>query len=179
MLLQTRLELDFAAYLAADYDQHSSDNFGHQIKEYEELYSRFGGLPASYNKANTIIHQLWWNKQQIDYKNIGDQLGIDVMTVSTIRQDPGNVLPIHYDTFFLIGQNHPQRRELKVRANIYMQDWKLGHHLEYEKDDQWHISYGWRAGDGLIWDSTHLHLSSNAGMEPKFTMQISGFLRQN
>jgi hypothetical protein len=179
MLLHTRLELDFAPYLTANYDQHSSHNFGHQLEEYAELYARFGGLPASFNETNTVIHQLWWNEQQIDYGDLGTRLGMDVITVSTIRQDPGNVLPIHYDTFFLIGKNHPHRREPKVRANIYMQDWQLGHHLEYELDDQWQISHGWRAGDGLIWDSSHLHLSSNAGMSPKYTMQISGFLRQN
>jgi len=179
MLKHTRLELDFTPYLAADYDQHSGDIFGYQLIEQGELYSRFGGLPKSYNKTNTAYHQLWWNDEQIDYANIGDQLGIDVMTVSTIRQDPGNVLPLHYDTFFLMSKRNPHRHELKVRANIYMQDWKLGHHLECEKDNQWYVSHGWRAGDGLMWDSTHLHLSSNAGMEPKYTMQISGFMRQN
>lgn len=179
MLQHTRLELDFAQYLAADHDQHSSDNFGHQTKEYEELYSRFGGLPSSYNRSNTIIHQLWWTQEQIDYGYLGRQLGIEVHTVSTIRQDPGNVLPLHYDTFFLIGKRYPDRREPKVRANIYMEDWKIGHYLQYEDSGQWHVSHDWRAGEGLIWDSSHLHLSANAGMHPKYTMQISGFLVQN
>ena len=39
------------------------------------------------------------------------------------------------------------------------------------------LFYIWaNAGDGFIWDSDILHLSSNAGMQNKYTLQVSGFL---
>ena len=67
--------------------------------------------------------------------------------------------------------------EGSCRANMYLQDWKVGHLIQYqEHDKQWHNSTHWSAGDGYIWDHNHLHLSVNAGMSPKYTLQISGFL---
>ena len=50
--------------------------------------------------------------------------------------------------------------------------------LQYksEEDNIWKTSDNWSAGEGYIWDSKPLHLSANAGMKDKFTLQISGFL---
>jgi nitrogen regulatory protein PII len=87
-------------------------------------------------------------------------------------QPPGCVVPLHRDTFFQIKQRYPERTEPKVRANIYLEDWKLGHFIQH--GDQ--VSTHWKAGDGFIWDSEVLHLSANAGMHDKYTMQVSGFL---
>jgi hypothetical protein len=33
------------------------------------------------------------------------------------------------------------------------------------------------AGDGYIWDEDILHLGANAGMENKYTLQVSGFIK--
>ncbi len=82
------------------------------------------------------------------------------------------MIPLHRDTFYQINQRYPERAELKVRANIYLEDWKLGQFIQYDNE----ISTKWHAGDGFMWDSTHLHLSSNAGMQNKYTLQVSGFL---
>ena len=109
---------------------------------------------------------------QLDYEKIGSQLGMEVITVSTICQPPGNIIPIHRDTFYLINQRYPTRTDLKVRANIYLEDWKLGHFVQYNNE----ISTHWNAGEGLLWDSSILHLSANAGMQNKYTLQVSGFL---
>jgi hypothetical protein len=86
------------------------------------------------------------------------------------------VVPYHRDTFFQISQRYPDRKELKVRANIYLEDYKLGHFIQYVDDNYIHTSVNWKAGDGYIWDSNILHLSSNAGMQDKYTLQVSGFL---
>jgi hypothetical protein len=52
--------------------------------------------------------------------------------------------------------------------------------LQYKSPElnQWVTSDNWLAGDGYIWDSKPLHLSANAGMKDKFTLQISGFLEE-
>lgn len=48
--------------------------------------------------------------------------------------------------------------------------------LSYQDENkEWQTSTHWRAGDGFIWDSNHLHLSANAGLTPKYTLQLSGF----
>lgn len=172
MLKHIKLDYDFSKLLAADYTQHSGSCIKHQVRELTDIHERYGKFPETYTIGNTLIHQLWWDNTQIDYIDIGRQLGIEVITVSTICQPPGNIVPIHRDIFYKINQQYPDRKELKVRANIYLEDWKLGHFIQYNDK----ISTHWHAGEGFIWDSSILHLSANAGMHNKFTMQISGFL---
>jgi hypothetical protein len=140
------------------------------------VHEQFGGFPKSYCLENTMIHQLWWDDTQIDYKSLGKQLNMEVVTVSTILQPPGCVVPYHRDTFFQIFQRYPDRKELKVRANIYLEDYKLGQFIQYVDHNKIQTSVDWQAGDGFLWDSDILHLSSNAGMQNKYTLQVSGFI---
>jgi predicted metal-dependent hydrolase len=86
-------------------------------------------------------------------------------------------VPIHRDTFYQINKKYPNDKRKKVRANIFLQDWMEGQFIHYEMDGQWHNSTHWKAGDGFIWDSQHLHLSGNAGFKNKYTLQVSGFLK--
>jgi len=172
MLKIVKLDYDFRKVLTADYTQHSGSCIKHQVHELTDIHDQYDGFPETYTIKNTLIHQLWWDNTQLDYEDIGKQLGMEVVTISTICQPPGNVIPIHRDTFYQISQRFPDRTGLKVRANIYLEDWKLGHFIQYNNE----VSTHWHAGDGFLWDSTELHLSANAGMKNKYTMQISGWL---
>ena len=176
MLKNIHLTLNFTPLLAADSNSHSGSRSKHPVYELSDIHEAYGGFPKSYCFENTKIHQLWWDTTQIDYKELGDQLGMEVVTVSTIMQEPGCVVPLHRDMFYQIGLKHPTRNELNVRANIYMEDYKLGHFIQYQKNDTYESSTDWVAGDGFLWDKEVLHLSANAGMSNKYTMQVSGFL---
>ena len=177
MLEKIKLNYDFKTFLEADYSVHSGSCIAHQVQELTDIHESYGGFPDSYNKGNTEIRQLWFDDTQVDYKELEKQLGIVVVTVSSILQPPGNSVPIHRDTFFQIKKRFPDDARLKVRANIYLEPWKIGHFLQYEIDKEWHNSTHWSAGDGFIWDHNHLHLSSNAGLSNKYTLQVSGFLK--
>jgi len=176
MLKKIHLDYNFDIFLNADYTQHCGSCIKHQVHELTDIHDQYGGFPDSYSLENTKIHQLWWDESQIDYKELGDKLGIEVVTVSTIMQPPGNTVPLHRDTFYQITKKYPHRTERKVRANIYLQDYKIGQFIQYQENNGYTISVDWTAGDGFIWDSEVLHLSTNAGMEPKYTLQVSGFL---
>jgi hypothetical protein len=178
MIKPVHLDFDFDVVLQADYTQHVGSCIKHQVYELTDIHNRFGGFPETYCFENTRIHQLWWTADQIDYVELGRQLGMEVITVSTILQPPGGVIPYHRDTFFQISQKYPERKELKVRANIYLEDYKLGQFIQYTQDEVHHTSVDWSAGNGWLWDSEILHLSVNGGMENKYTMQVSGFLTQ-
>jgi hypothetical protein len=166
------LNYDFEIFLTADYDADDTVCLFHIVQEQEEIYRQYGGFPKSFNPDNTRIHQLFWSKDQVDFDLIGKQLGIEVVSISSIRQDPGCILPAHKDQFYKINQTYPSRSEVKVRANIFLEDWKMGHFLQYND----YVISNWANGTGLMWDSDILHLSANAGLEPKFTLQVSGFL---
>lgn len=175
MLKKIKLDYDFSVFLNADYSQHCGSCISHQVYELTDIHNQFGGFPESYCLENTKIHQLWWTDEQIDFKKLGQQLGIEIVTVSTIKQPPGCVVPYHRDTFYQIKKRYPEREELKVRANIYLEDYKLGHLIQYVEDDKIHTSVDWTQGEGFIWDDQILHLSGNNGMQDKYTLQVSGF----
>ena len=149
----------------------------HQLHELTDIHQEYG-LGETLTEDNTIIQQLWYNDKQVDFEELGKQTGMEVVTISSILQPPGNTIALHRDTFYQINKRFPDDKRLKVRANIYLENWKVGHMLQYksEEDNIWKTSDNWKAGDGYIWDSKPLHLSANAGMKNKFTLQISGFL---
>jgi hypothetical protein len=171
MIKDIKLNYDFDIFLTANYGEAVSC-IKHQVHELTDIHTQYGGFPDTYTFHNTKIHQVWWDDTQIDYVNIGQQLGIDVITVSSILQPPGCVIPLHRDTFYQINQRHPTRADLKVRANIYLEDWRLGHFVQYNNQVDTH----WKQGQGWLWDSSELHLGANAGMQNKYTLQVSGFL---
>ena len=170
------LDIDFELFVNADYTVHTGSCIKHQVHEMQDIYEKYGYFPNTYNMSNTTIQQLWWERGDIDYKHLNDILQMDVLSVSSLLQSPGHVVPIHRDTFFKIKQSHDTKGKTIVRAFIYLQDWAIGHFVQYENDGAWHTSTDWKRGDGFIWDSSILHLSANAGLLPKYTLQISGIL---
>ena len=175
MIYPVKLNLDFDIFLKADYQVHSGSCITHQVNELKDIHESYGGFPDSYDIGNTMIRQLWWDDTQIDFEAIGKQLNMEVVTISSILQPPGHVIPIHRDTFYQIKQRFPDDKRQKIRANIFLEDWKVGHMLQYQLQGGWASHTHWEAGQGFIWDSGPLHLSANAGMNNKYTLQISGF----
>jgi hypothetical protein len=177
MIKHIKLDYDFSVFLNADYSQHYGSCISYQRREQEDIHERVGGFPKSYHEDNTRIQQLWFDEGDVDYIELGNQLGMEVITVSSILQPPGNVITLHRDTFFQINKQYPDETRTKIRANIYLEDWAPGHLINYQDENfNWQTSTHWKQGDGFIWDSQHLHLSGNAGLVPKYTLQVSGFL---
>jgi len=179
MLKKIKLNYDWGYFLPPmqDYSVHKGTCLAHQVHELTDIHQEYG-LGETLTENNTVIQQLWYTDKQADFKKLGEQVGMEVITLSSILQPPGNTIALHRDTFYQINKKFPNDKRLKVRANIYLEDWKVGHMLQYksEEDNIWKTSDNWKAGEGYIWDSKPLHLSANAGMKNKFTLQISGFL---
>jgi hypothetical protein len=167
-----KVNFDWSIFLNADYSECETSCIKHQVYELKDIHDTYGGFPESYSYHNTKINQLWWNPTQINVSTIGSQINMEIVTISSIKQPPGCIIPWHRDTFYQINKKFPDRKDLKVRANIYLEDWKMGHFIQYNDTVDTH----WSAGQGLMWDSTVMHLGANAGFNPKYTLQISGFL---
>jgi hypothetical protein len=178
MFKHITISCNFSEFLNADYNQHLGSCITHQVQELKDIHQEHGGFPDSYDKNNTAIRQLWWTNSQIDFDRLGSQLNMEVVTVSTILQPPGNVIPIHRDTFFQIKKRYPNDKRLKVRANIYLQDWKMGHLIHYKNNNEWYTHTHWKQGEGLLWDDKILHVGANIGLEDKITLQVSGFYNE-
>lgn len=173
MYKKIHLDIDYKHFLEQEIPK-ASTCIAHQVVELKDIHEKFpGGFPKTYHLGNTTIHQKFWSEDECDYHLLGEKLGIDAITVSTIMQPPGNVIPLHRDTFYKIKTRYPENNRTIVRCNIYLEDWKAGHFLQYNDDIDTH----WKQGDGHMWDSEVLHIGANAGMENKYTLQISGFLK--
>lgn len=169
MLRPVYLDYNFEIFLAADYSQRAE----YSVNIQKTRNKGVDVFPTSYNENNTMIRQIWWEPNQIDFEFFGQILNMDVRVISSIKQEPGCILPVHTDEFYQMSLKNPGRTETKVRANIFLENWKSGHYLEYSNTPV----VNWTAGQGFMWDSSVPHLSANAGLEPKYTLQISGFLK--
>ena len=174
-----KFDYDLSVFLNADYSQHWGSCISYQKIEQADLHEKYAGkFPESYHEDNTRLRQLWFTADDVDYEAIGNQFNMEVKTVSSILQPPGNIVTLHRDMFFKFKKDYPDDPRPKVRANIYLKDWEVGHMIQYsEGNDEWHTSTHWKAGEGFIWDSDILHLSCNAGLTNKYTLQVSGFLK--
>ena len=167
------LDVDYTHFLSHEIPK-GTTCIAHQLVELKDIHEKFpGGFPQTYQLANTTIHQKFWDKDECDYDELGEKLGIEAVTVSTIMQPPGNVIPLHRDTFYKIKVAYPEDKRTIVRCNIYLEDWKAGHYVQYQDN----VDIHWTQGSGHMWDSEVLHIGANAGMEDKYTLQISGFLK--
>ena len=169
------LDYDFSVVLSADHHVHSDSCIHHQKRELGDVYEPYGGYPSSFTVENTRLHQLWWDRAALDFDLIGQQLGMEVISISSILQEPGHCIPYHRDMFFQIRQRHPDRSQKAVRANIFLGPGKLGHVMQFTLDGQHRTVVDWQSNTGYLFDSEILHLSCNAGLEPKYTLQVSGF----
>ena len=170
-----KLDFDLSRALEVDYSATNSCLF-HQKYEQTETYKKYGDIPESYCDENTSIHQVWWDVEDFEgIEEIGKQLNIDVKGLSTIKQDPGNFIPIHKDIFKKIKDKYDTTGKKIVRANIHINEWSPGQIIQYENKDGWKNFSNWEVGQGLLFDDTCLHVGMNGSLKPKYTMQISGF----
>ena len=173
------VEYNFNIFLNADYSKHSGSCIRHQVDECSDIHKKYsdtGKMPDTYKLENTTIHQLWWTDNDVKFEDLENQLNMEIKTVSTVCQPPGNIIPVHRYIFYAIKTKEDTTNKHIVRANIYLEDWKPGQFFQYEKDNNWIDSTKWKAGEGLMFDETHIHVSANAGLSNKYTLQLSGYL---
>lgn len=170
-LKRVKVNYDFSFIYDIDWNIYEHDCLGHQQAELKDIHDEVGGFPTSLTHHNTMFYQKFFEESEIDFKELGEQLGIEAITVSIIKQPPGMTNPMHRDTFYQINKKFPDDKRLKVRANIQLLDWKDGHFLQFNNQVVTH----WKANTGYMWDSSVLHLAANAGLEDRYSLQVSGF----
>jgi hypothetical protein len=83
-------------------------------------------------------------------------------------------LPVHGDLYVKYIQLHNlQGQEHRIRrAIVFLEDWKSGHYFE---------GFGtaltnWSAGTTIEWTYNTPHMAANIGLEPRYTLQITGYV---
>lgn len=110
-----------------------------------------------------------WNYQFI---KIFQEMGWKDIGTSYYRMGTGTILPTHsdlylryVDVFKLQGQEHKIRR-----AIVFLEDWRPGHYFEGNSRP----TVNWHAGDVIEWAYDAPHMAANLGLDPRYTLQITG-----
>ena len=165
-----KIDMDTEVFFNVRWEDYRCSCINHQKTEQKDLHPDHT-MPDSLVLDNTAIHQKFFDRDEVDYEELGKQTNMEVISVSVIKQEPGNIIPKHRDMFHKITTEFPDKKSMKVRANIFLEDWKSGHYLEFDEKPYTH----WKANEGFVINQDVIHLSANAGLEDKYTLQVSGF----
>jgi hypothetical protein len=117
---------------------------------------------------NGAIHELRDNEyalkflQIFDWKNSGAAL---------YKMNTGDVLPIHKDHYIAYRNKFKINDSYTIwRAIVFMEDWKSGHYFEIDGNS----FLNWKKGDYVFWNYDVLHMAANIGVDPRYTLQITG-----
>jgi hypothetical protein len=80
-------------------------------------------------------------------------------------------MPWHIDNFHFWKRNYPTSEHI-IRFIVFQEDWKHGQIIQAGSS----IISHWQAGDAVTWHPTRWHLSTNAGVENKWTTAVTGIL---
>ena len=97
-------------------------------------------------------------------------------TTATIHKiGPGHYLPIHRDLYETYKRINSITNEDIYRIIVFLEDWQPGHML----DVNGMIYNNWQAGDYVGWMNDTPHAAYNLGVKDRFTLQITGIVRDN
>jgi len=151
-------------------DDNFSKTWNDDLVNITQEYKKFG-----YTEHNTKIWKSTNQVQRLVFKwqqRLIDQLPLDNPIVTLTRQDPGQILPWHYDRHFMLKNLYPDDKRMIARILVFMQDWKIGHVLQIHDD----LLVKWKKGQAVIWHPDTYHVSANIGLETKWTCNITGFV---
>jgi len=102
------------------------------------------------------------------WKNIG---------TSYYRMATGTILPLHSDLYkkYIELFDLKGREQTIRRAVIFLEDWKSGHYLEIAGQG----ITDWVAGSVVEWVYDTPHMAANLGIDPRYTLQITGIVDED
>lgn len=121
-------------------------------------------LGSMYNSKNPMPD--WVNK-------IPAAIGLSNCGFVFYRMDQLDIMPPHVDHFETYCKVFNVERNLVYRAIVFLQDWKPGHYFEYDGRGL----VNWKQGDYVIYSTDTPHAASNIGIEPRYTLQVTGVLK--
>lgn len=86
---------------------------------------------------------------------------------------PGNYLPEHQDKYGFYAKTFGvDNLDTIERTVIFLEDHKSGHLLTVGNT----VYSNWCAGDSVTWRGTTPHSAINLGIDPRYTLQITGIV---
>lgn len=125
---------------------------------YDHVKSFSGSM---YNSRNPMPE--WVN-------STANLFGMYEQTYTVYQMNTLEIMPVHRDHFNTYCRLHNTTPDKVQRVILMLEDWKPGHYFELDG-----IGYvNWKAGDWFKWTGDVPHAASNIGIEPRYTLQITG-----
>ena len=134
------------------YNEHNTFEYNYGIKE----------------KHNKILKEML-GRTAIEHLNID----YDTAGLRLLEYKPGNGLPLHTDSYnaFRDKNNLPADHGSVHRYFVAVSPWSWGHVLQVHDN----VISNWKPGYVCEIPSGVFHLSVNFGIEPKFSLTVTGF----
>ena len=104
--------------------------------------------------------------------DVSKNIGLKNCGYTFYKMETLDIMPPHYDHFETYCKIFNKDINEVFRAIVFLEDWKPGHYFEYNK-----IGLGnWKKGDYVMYSYDIEHAASNIGIDPRYTLQITGTL---
>jgi hypothetical protein len=117
----------------------------------------------------TVVLKQSFNEDIPNFVQFYDILGVQQGSVCWLCLEPREMIPVHQDYFYTLKTKKNVRTEDCVRYLIMLEDWQLGHSVQFEDGP----ITNWKAGDVWCFDSEEKHCASNAGTVNFYSCQVS------
>lgn len=142
-------------YLKQPIKQEEIDNWRNQ-GYYHQSFS--GGMYSSKNPMPDWVEK------------VSNEIGLKKCGYVFYKMNTLDIMPIHSDHYETYSKVFDVPFEKVSRAIVFLEKWKSGHYFEIAGN-----SYcGWEKGDFIVWNGPVPHAASNIGLEPRYTLQITG-----
>ncbi len=100
------------------------------------------------------------------------RFGLKNQTYLFYRMNTLEIMPEHRDHYQTYIRLFNPKVENIYRVLVFLEDWKPGHYFEINGRG----FIDWQAGDYVKWRNFLPHAAANIGIEPRYTLQITGEL---
>jgi hypothetical protein len=91
--------------------------------------------------------------------------------IGFFRMNTLEMFPVHQDHYVSYQQKFNITDPTMIwRCIVFLEDWKSGHYMEIDEEP----IVNWRRGNYVMWNYNVPHFAGNFGIEPRYTMQITG-----
>lgn len=98
----------------------------------------------------------------------------DHVGLNFYRQNTLNMFPAHADSYISYRKMWNIEDPNQIwRCIVFLENWKSGHYFEIDGNPL----VNWQKGDYVVWNFDVPHFAANIGIEPRYTMQITGTQR--
>ncbi len=103
-------------------------------------------------------------------KTLENMFGLYNQSYTFYRMNTLEIMPVHTDHYRTYCNLNNVTPDKVCRVVMMLEDWKPGHYFELDG-----VGYvNWKAGDWFKWKGDVPHAASNIGVEPRYTLQVTG-----